>query len=133
MQWKLIRTKVGFTDDPDFCLAQGTYPDEEIYSYTGPRPNLSAAFYCEFYNAAGTNLASRGTYAFTVFERATWGDPALQQWHDIDGLSGNDVEAFRRVVVENLSLDTVRFGVRLTNITPPDGAVGIRVYAVAYV
>lgn len=133
MKWKLIRTKIGMSDDPDYCLEQGVYLDSEIYSYTGPKPNLGAAFYCEFFASDGTPLTSRGSYSFTVFERALWGDPNLEEWHDIDGLSEDDVEGFRRVNITGMSLETVRFGVRVFNVEPPDDAYGIRIYAVAYV
>lgn len=132
-KWKLIRTKVGFDDDPDFAAEQGTYPDSDIYSYTGPDGNAGAAFYVEFYSTTGAPVTGRGQYDFTVFERAVWGDPALSEWDDIDGLSGEGALGYSRVDIQDLSLESARFGVRVFNIEPPDGADALRIFAIAYV
>lgn len=130
MSWKLLRTKVGFADDADFVLDQSGYPESAIFSNTGPRLNAEIAFFVEFYQASGAALATRGEYSFTVFERAVYGDPKTQ-YRDIDGPSGT-ATGFQRVVVEGFNLEAVLMGVRLYDITPPVGAIGMKLYAAAY-
>ena len=131
MIWKLIRTKAGFADDPDYVLQQSGYLLTSIFSYTGPRLNSEVAFYVAFITGTALTTTGRGEFAFTIFERAVWGNPKANEHIDIDGPSSTSV-GLRRIGIEGFNLEAAVFGVRLYNIVPPSGATGLRVYAAAY-